>query len=144
MKEKKSRHLLVHIILLAGSFIMILPFAWMVLTAFKTQNEAIHVPPIIFPSHWDLQTAVHVFHGRIRIWLYQVSGEKCDLCDLPFRTDDSVYAVHSSAVPDDPENGASEYDSGSVPAESVFCIWNIPDAAVLHVTAEGAGGCGKA
>ena len=61
MKEKKSRHLLVHIILLAGSFIMILPFAWMVLTAFKTQNEAIHVPPIIFPSHWDLQTFKNVF-----------------------------------------------------------------------------------
>lgn len=41
MKEKNSRHLLVHLILILGSFIMILPFAWMVLTAFKTQNEAI-------------------------------------------------------------------------------------------------------
>lgn len=36
-------------------------FSWMVLTAFKTQNEAIHVPPIIFPSHWDLQTFKNVF-----------------------------------------------------------------------------------
>ena len=61
MKEKNSRHLFVHLILILGSFIMILPFAWMVLTAFKTQNEAIRVPPIIFPSHWDLTTFKNVF-----------------------------------------------------------------------------------
>lgn len=61
MKQKTSKHLPIHIVLILGSFIMILPFAWMFLTAFKTQNEAIHVPPIIFPTHWDLDAFMNVF-----------------------------------------------------------------------------------
>lgn len=43
----------IHIILILGSFIMIFPFIWMILTSFKTQGEAIMIPPIIFPSHWE-------------------------------------------------------------------------------------------
>ena len=45
--------IIIHIILLLGSFIMIFPFIWMLLTSFKTQGEAIMIPPIILPSKWE-------------------------------------------------------------------------------------------
>ncbi|MDD3334347.1 MAG: carbohydrate ABC transporter permease [Eubacteriales bacterium] len=44
----------IHIVLLLGSIIMIFPFIWMILTSFKTQGEAIMIPPIIFPANWNL------------------------------------------------------------------------------------------
>lgn len=36
--------------LIAGSVIMIFPFAWMILTSFKTVPESMAVPPTIFPK----------------------------------------------------------------------------------------------
>ena len=42
----------IHIILIIFAFIMIVPFAWMILTAVKTNQEAISVAPFyIFPAH---------------------------------------------------------------------------------------------
>ena len=47
----------IYIILILFSFIMIVPFAWMILTALKTNQEAISVDPFyIFPAngwHWE-------------------------------------------------------------------------------------------
>ena len=49
--------LTMYIILVIFAFIMIVPFAWMILTALKTNQEAISVDPFyIFPSkgwHWE-------------------------------------------------------------------------------------------
>lgn len=51
MREKaKLNHLLVHIALLAGVIFVVFPFAWMVLTSFKTPGEAMLIPPTIFPE----------------------------------------------------------------------------------------------
>lgn len=50
--NRRNAKLLVHIILIMGSFIMIFPFVWMILTSFKTQDEAIMIPPILLPSSW--------------------------------------------------------------------------------------------
>lgn len=61
MQKQKLNKLLVHIILIAGSVIMVLPFAWMVLTAFKTQAEAVQIPTVIFPSEWKLDAFKDVF-----------------------------------------------------------------------------------
>lgn len=61
MKKQKINHLLVHLALILGSFIMVLPFVWMILTAFKTQAEAIQIPVVIFPSHWRLDAFKDVF-----------------------------------------------------------------------------------
>ncbi len=61
MQKQKLNKLLVHIILIAGSVIMVLPFAWMVLTAFKTQAEAVQIPMVIFPSEWRLDAFKDVF-----------------------------------------------------------------------------------
>ncbi|MEG1890832.1 MAG: carbohydrate ABC transporter permease [Clostridia bacterium] len=54
MTHRRRGVLITHIVLLIGSFIMLFPFVWMILTSFKTQGESIMVPPIIFPTHWDL------------------------------------------------------------------------------------------
>jgi len=45
-----SGNWIVHIVLLLGSAVMILPFLFMILTAFKTRPETIAVPPVIFPQ----------------------------------------------------------------------------------------------
>lgn len=57
---RRNAKLLVHIILIMGSFIMIFPFVWMILTSFKTQGEAIMIPPIIFPSSWEPVSYIEV------------------------------------------------------------------------------------
>lgn len=57
---RRNAKLLVHIILIMGSFIMIFPFVWMILTSFKTQGEAIMIPPILLPSSWEPVSYVEV------------------------------------------------------------------------------------
>ena len=57
---RRNAKLLVHIVLIMGSFIMIFPFVWMILTSFKTQGEAIMIPPILFPSSWEPVSYVEV------------------------------------------------------------------------------------
>jgi len=41
---------IVHIVLVLGCVLMILPFLWMVLTAFKTTPETLKFPPILVPK----------------------------------------------------------------------------------------------
>lgn len=43
---------LIHAMLTAGSAVMLLPFYWMVVTAFKTNSEAIASPPTFIPREW--------------------------------------------------------------------------------------------
>ena len=53
---KSSRQLTrvaTYLALILGSFVMILPFVWMVLTCFKTQAESMLIPPKILPSQWN-------------------------------------------------------------------------------------------
>ena len=47
--------ILVHVLLIAISAIMVVPFVWMVLTAFKTMSEATAIPVQILPSRlrWE-------------------------------------------------------------------------------------------
>lgn len=56
-KKKKEgfKILAIHCMLILGSFIMILPFIWMVLTSLKTFGEATRIPPSIFPAipQWE-------------------------------------------------------------------------------------------
>lgn len=48
MKGKfKLNHLIVHLILLVGVIVVVFPFAWMILTSFKTSGEAMKIPPTI-------------------------------------------------------------------------------------------------
>ena len=60
-KSKNIRHLIVHIILLAGVTITITPFLWMVFTSFKTLGESMAIPPTIFPKHFQLDAYKTIF-----------------------------------------------------------------------------------
>lgn len=55
MKQKQIiTSIIIHAFLILFSIIMIVPFIWMALTAFKTVTEATSVNPFtILPSHWE-------------------------------------------------------------------------------------------
>lgn len=54
MKRKVNwGRVVLHVLLLLGSFVMIFPFIWMILTSFKTQAQTILIPPIILPPQWN-------------------------------------------------------------------------------------------
>ena len=51
--KQKATTALIHIILILISITMLVPFLWMILTAFKTLSESTSVNPfVIFPSEW--------------------------------------------------------------------------------------------
>ena len=52
---------LTHTVLILGSFIMLFPFVWMILTSLKTNEESLRIPPTLFPevlnwSNYDVVT----------------------------------------------------------------------------------------
>ena len=51
--KQKATTALIHVILILISITMLVPFIWMILTAFKTLSESTSVNPfVIFPSEW--------------------------------------------------------------------------------------------
>ena len=55
MVKKRTMNILAIILLSIGAVVMLVPFIWMVLTAFKSVTEATQVNPfVIFPSEWLL------------------------------------------------------------------------------------------
>ncbi len=60
-RNDKILKIVKHVVLIVGAIMMLIPFAWMILTAFKTNSEAMQMNPfVIFPSEWrtDAFTAV--------------------------------------------------------------------------------------
>ena len=55
-KKPVAGHTLVYIVLILGCFITLAPFIWMFLTSFKTQIEAVSIPPSILPRRWDISS----------------------------------------------------------------------------------------
>ena len=61
---RNKNKVIIYIVLVIMSFIMLVPFAWMVLTAFKTVGESTQMDPfVIFPSHWRVDNFVKVVHN---------------------------------------------------------------------------------
>ena len=60
--KQRMNSLTIHLVLICGAVIMLVPFVWMVLTAFKTKSQAISVDPFyILPAgawHWENFTEV--------------------------------------------------------------------------------------
>ncbi len=71
--KKNLTSTLIHIVLIIGSLAMLLPFAWMVLTAFKTRSESISVNPFyIFPAAgWHFENFIEVWNSYNFLVLYK-------------------------------------------------------------------------
>lgn len=69
MRTTKSKR--IQFILIFGSVIMIVPFLWMVITAFKTTSEATQMNPFLFfPSVWRMDAFYTVIRKMNFIRLY--------------------------------------------------------------------------
>lgn len=63
---------LIHLFLICFSITMLVPFLWMVLTAFKTQSEATAIDPfIILPSSWKFDSFATVWTSYNFLYLYK-------------------------------------------------------------------------
>lgn len=72
MKKKKTiSAVILHIILIAGACIMILPFLWMVLTSLKTVSESTSLNPFIFfPETLQWENYINVIKQNDFLQLY--------------------------------------------------------------------------
>lgn len=68
----KVNRTVIHVILLIMSVIMIVPFVWMILTAFKTVPESTSIDPfIIFPADWKFENFTTVWKNYNFLILYK-------------------------------------------------------------------------
>ena len=49
-RRRRKGKPLTHAVLILGSFIMLFPFVWMILTSLKTNEESLRIPPTLFPE----------------------------------------------------------------------------------------------
>lgn len=67
----KINAVVIHVILVLVSITMLVPFVWMILTAFKTVTESTQVNPfVIFPSVWRTDSFKEVINNMDFIGLY--------------------------------------------------------------------------
>ncbi|MEG0443273.1 MAG: carbohydrate ABC transporter permease [Carnobacterium sp.] len=59
--KRKSKQIWIHVILIVGSILMILPFIWMFLTSGKTISESVQVPPTIFFENFQWENYTNVW-----------------------------------------------------------------------------------
>ncbi|WP_374007514.1 carbohydrate ABC transporter permease [Leifsonia sp. LS-T14] len=57
----------IHVILIVAAVLMIVPFVWQILTAFKTSNEVATLPPTLFPAAPTL-AGFDTFFGSVPFW----------------------------------------------------------------------------
>lgn len=70
-KKKNISTLIIHLFLIFGVVVMILPFVWMVLTSFKTVAESTSMNPfVIFPSDWKIENYSAAVNQNNFITLY--------------------------------------------------------------------------
>ena len=70
--KKRVTQVIIHVILIVASITMLVPFLWMVLTAFKTVSESTAINPfVIFPSSWKFDNFVTVWQSYNFFYLYK-------------------------------------------------------------------------
>lgn len=60
-RHRNRGHWIVHLLLGGGAVIMVFPFIWQTLTAFKTFQDSVQVPPVILPDPWVFTNFAEVF-----------------------------------------------------------------------------------
>ena len=70
--KKNLTQALIHLFLIVFSITMLVPFLWMVLTAFKTQAESTSIDPFVFfPSSWSFESFTTVWTSYNFLYLYK-------------------------------------------------------------------------
>lgn len=70
MKKKNKRKVWIHLTLILGIGITVLPFVWMVITSFKTKGEAMAIPPTLLPDNFVTQAYADVFSSMPFLQIY--------------------------------------------------------------------------
>ena len=71
-KKTAMNRIIIHAVLILGCIVMIVPFAWMFLTAFKTSSEATQISPfVIFPTAFRLDAFKSVMSKMNFLLLYK-------------------------------------------------------------------------
>jgi multiple sugar transport system permease protein len=60
IKASTIRKTIIYVVLILGTFVMLVPFLWMILTSFKTYKETIAVPITWLPKEWLLENYTEV------------------------------------------------------------------------------------
>jgi len=61
--RRRAYHLALYVLLIAGCVIMLFPFFWMLTTAFKTEAEALRIPPVWIPTSFRWQNFVEAWNA---------------------------------------------------------------------------------
>lgn len=70
-RKKNISTVIIHLFLIFGVVLMILPFVWMVLTSFKSVSESTSMNPfVIFPSEWRIENYIEAIRQNNFITLY--------------------------------------------------------------------------
>ncbi|MDO5516710.1 MAG: carbohydrate ABC transporter permease [Clostridium sp.] len=70
-KNRNVSRVVIHLFLIFGVIIMVLPFIWMILTSFKTVSESTSMNPfVVFPSKWKIQNYIDAINQNNFIRLY--------------------------------------------------------------------------
>jgi multiple sugar transport system permease protein len=71
MSKKIVKHVIIYLILVIFAILMLVPFIWMLLTAFKSISETTQIDPfVIFPSTWHYENFVEVIKSMNFARLY--------------------------------------------------------------------------
>jgi len=60
-KNTPGKAAVIHVLLIIGAAIMVVPFIWMILTSVKTLGESTAIPPVIFPEKFQWSNYSKVF-----------------------------------------------------------------------------------
>ena len=72
MKKKLQPDIVgIYIVLTIGAGIMLIPFMWMFLTAFKTYPESVRVPVVWFPANWNMDNFKYILDNLDFLRYYQ-------------------------------------------------------------------------
>jgi multiple sugar transport system permease protein len=70
--KQKVTSVIIHIVLILCSITMLVPFIWMILTAFKSNTESTQIDPfLIFPSVWRTEAFTRVIQDLNFMLLYK-------------------------------------------------------------------------
>jgi len=60
---RQMSRVILYIFLIVSSFVMLVPFFWMILSSFKTEAEIFLIPPRIFPTRWAYEVYIYMWQS---------------------------------------------------------------------------------